>query len=108
VIEDLHDDTGSGTATALRGAGSLAGMPTTRAALGFARSRHAGQRRELGIRQVAMVGKPKLGQTSATMPLMTSQRPITTAPITAAVRPRRAIQALTRSTLAFVLSGANT
>ena len=46
--------------------------------------------------------------TSAMTPLMTSQRPITAAPITAAVRPRRAIQALKRSTLSLVLSGANT
>ena len=46
--------------------------------------------------------------TSAITPLMTSQRPITAAPITAAVRPRRAIHALKRSTLSLVLSGAKT
>ena len=50
----------------------------------------------------------QLPYTSAMTPLMTSQRPITAAPITAAVRPRRAIQALKRSTLSFVLSGAKT
>jgi hypothetical protein len=48
------------------------------------------------------------GQTSAITPLMTSHRPITPAPIVATVRPLRAIQALNRSTLAFVLSGENT
>jgi CRP-like cAMP-binding protein len=51
-------------------------------------------------------GQPRY--TSATTPLTTSQRPITAAPITAAGRPRRAIQALKRSTLSLVLSGANT
>ena len=50
----------------------------------------------------------QLPYTSAMTPLMTSQRPITAAPITAALRPRRAIQALKRSTRSFVLSGAKT
>jgi HD domain len=47
VIEDVHNDTAPGSATALRGAGWLAGLPTARAAVRFARAHHAHQRREI-------------------------------------------------------------
>jgi hypothetical protein len=45
VIEDIHTDMAPGTAP--HGAGWLAGLPRSRAALRFARARHAGQRREV-------------------------------------------------------------
>jgi (p)ppGpp synthase/HD superfamily hydrolase len=47
VIEDIDNDTALGTAAALRRVGWLDAMPTARAALRFARARHAGQRREI-------------------------------------------------------------
>jgi (p)ppGpp synthase/HD superfamily hydrolase len=56
VVEHIHNDTAPDTATALRGADWLAGLPRSQAALRFARARHAGQRRE--VDQTAFIAHP--------------------------------------------------
>ena len=44
---DIRNERAPDTATGLRGAGWLGGLPMARAAVRFARARHAGQRREI-------------------------------------------------------------
>jgi hypothetical protein len=61
-------------------------------------------RQEPGRRKAAAL----LGLQQSVRPLASSQTPITAAPITAAVRPLRLIQALNRMIVSFVPSGANT
>ena len=68
---------------------------------------HSGAPRSLGRNELRDRARRR-AHSSVITPLAIRTRPITAAPITAAGRPLRPIQALNRATLSRVLSGANT